>query len=512
MTWLKASLAMLAISTGCATTPSLAAEKWLKAETKHFTVYSAGSREQLERFALQLEKFDSVLRRLTGARADEQPLRLPIYVLAGAENVANLTSDKSRSIAGFYRTSKYGSFAVANRARGLDKFDLRGDVVLQHEYAHHFMFRNFAFAYPAWYVEGFAEFVATTDFLADGSWTVGKPPLYRAYGLVLGRDLPIERLLFGRTSGMPRDLTDIYYGRAWALVHMLRNDKSRVGQLDTYLASLGKGVPEREAAKAFGDLAALDEALDRYLREKRIAIVKGSAQLPYASDLSIRELDPVDSQLVMLGLQRRSGKDPEKTRAQLRSLADAHPSRANVWLELALAEQDRAEAADADKAKPERLAGLAAAGTAVDKALAADPKHGRANLLKAELIMASLDNAGNDDEREWKRARGHIAKANRADVLDPAPLFTWHESFVRQGLEPDKTASDGLALAFSLAPEATDLRIGYAFDLARQKRFDEAFKVVEFVVRDPHNAEQGNAVIEQLRTMRDRQTNDAPSD
>ena len=499
MLW-KRLLVALAGLAGFAAQPSIAAEKWLKAETKHFIIYSAGNRDQLQKFAIQLEKFDAVLRRLTRSPQDEEPLRLPIYVLASAESVASLTSDKSRSIAGFYRTSKYGSFAVANREKGTNKFDLRGDTVLQHEYAHHFMFRNFAYAYPAWYVEGFAEFVATTEFAADGTWTVGKPPLYRAYGLILGRDLPIEKLLFGGTSGMPRDLADIYYGRAWTLVHMLRNDKARAGQLDTYLSSLGKGLPEREAAKAFGDLAALDQSLDRYLKEKRIAVINGSGQLPYAPDLTIKELDPVDSQLVALGLRRRTGKEPDKTRDQLRALATANPSRANAWFELALAQQELSEAQEAVAL---RIGGLAATEAAVDRALAIDAKHGRANLLKAELMMHWLDRENRSDAEEWKRARGYIAKANRADVLDPAPLFTWYDSFLRQGAEPDKLASDGLALAFSLAPEAPDLRIGYAFDLARQKRFDEAFKVVEFVVRDPHNAEQGNAVIEQLKAMRD---------
>jgi len=509
MAWGKPLLIALAIIAGFAAQPSIAAEKWLKAETKHFIIYSGGSREQLQKFAIQLEKFDAILRRLTGSPPDEQPLRLPIYVLASAESVSSLTSDKSRSVAGFYRTSKYGSFAVANRARGTDKFDLKGDVVLQHEYAHHFMFRNFAYAYPAWYVEGFAEFVATTEISADGTWTVGKPPLYRAYGLVLGRDLPIEKLLFSRPYGMQRDLVDIYYGRAWTLVHMLRNDKARAGQLDTYLGSLGKGVPEREAAKAFGDLAALDQSLDRYLKEKHIAIVKGSAQLPYASELTIQELDPVDSQLVALGLRRRTGKEPDKTRDQLRALATANPSRASAWLELALAEQDLSAP---DEVVATRIVRLAAAEAAVDRALSADPRHGRANLLKAELMMSWLDRENQTGDDAWKRVRAYIAKANRADVLDPAPLFTWYDSFQRQGVAPDKLASDGLALAFSLAPEATDLRIGYAYDLARQKRFDEAFKLVEVVVRDPHNAEQGNAVLDQLKAMRDgRDGDDEPS-
>lgn len=476
------------------------AEKWLKAETKHFIIYSAGSRSQLEDFSRKIEKFDAVLRVLTDTKSDDQPLPLPIYVLATSESVSSLADDKRRSIAGFYRPWKYGSFAVANRERGTDKFDLKGDTVLQHEYAHHFMFRNFAYAYPAWFVEGFAEFVATAEFAADETWTVGKPPLHRAHGLVLGRDLPIEKLLFGGTAGMPRDLADVYYGRSWLLVHMLRNDKARAGQLDTYLKALGNGIPEREAAKTFGDLAALDMQLDRYLNEKRITIVKGKGPLDYAKDLRVVELDPVDSQLVVLSLRRQAEKDLPRTRDQLRALASQAPTRAPVWLELALVEKELADGQGDIAAK---RAGWAQSEAVIDKALAADPTHGRANLLKAELLMDRLESDNQRSATAWRPVRTHITRANRADPLDPAPLFTWYDAAVRQGFQPDKLASDGLALAFSLAPEAIDLRVRYAWDLARQKQFDTAIRMIEFVVRDPHNAERGTELLARLRRMRD---------
>lgn len=152
-----AGLALLALTV--IARPAIAADKWLKAETKHFVIYSSGKREELERFARTTEKFDALMRLLTQAPANDEPLRLPIYVLANAEGVSALMNDKARTVAGFYRASKYGSFAVANRERATGKTDLKADAVLQHEYAHHFMFRNFAFAYPAWYIEGFAEFV-----------------------------------------------------------------------------------------------------------------------------------------------------------------------------------------------------------------------------------------------------------------------------------------------------------------------------------------------------------------
>lgn len=508
MTLRRALARIGTVAAALASPTAQAAEKWLVAKTEHFTIYSAGSRPQLELFARNMEKFDALLRLVTDTKPEEQPLRLPVYVLATAESVASIADDKRNITAGFYHPSKYGSFAVANRERGSDKFDLRGDTVLQHEYAHHFMFRNLAFAYPAWYIEGFAEFVATVDFASDGSWTVGKPPLYRAYGLLAGTDLPIEKLLFGGTAGMPSAMVEVYYGRAWLLVHLLRNDKARAGQLVAYLKALGNGIPEREAAKALGDLGVLDKQLDRYIKSK-LTYGKGTKPLAFSHELNISELDPVDSQLVSLSLRRQSGKDPAKTRDQLRSLAGQAAGRAPVWLELALIEKYLADGQDAIAGK---ISGWAAAEAAVDKALAADPKLGRANLLKAELLMRKLESDNQRSAVAWKPVRAYINRANRADTLDPAPLFTWYESFVRQGLEPDKLASDGLALAFSLAPEAVDLRVEYAWDLARQKQFDAAIRTIEFVVRDPHDAERGTELLAKLRQMRDEAAKPGASD
>lgn len=317
--------------------------------------------------------------------------------------------------------------------------------------------------------------------------------------MILGEDLPIERLLFGGTSGMSRSLTDVYYGRAWLLVHMLRNDKVRAGQLESYLRALGSGTPERQAAtKAFGDLAEVNKQLDRYRDQKRISIAKGAAPLAYAQDVRVTELDPIDSQLVMLSLRRRTDKDLSVTRDQLKALAAKTPGRASVWLELALVEQALAYQQEEIAGK---RAGWALAEAAVDKALAADPALGRANLVKAELLFERLQSENLRTAAAWKPVRTHITRANRADPLDPAPLFTWYDAIVAQGLKPDKLASDGLALAHSLAPEAIDLRVEYAWDLARQQKFDQAIKTIEFVVRDPHNAEQGERVLEALRKM-----------
>ena len=43
------------------------------------------------------------------------------------------------------------------------------DVILFHEYVHHFMLQHFSVAYPAWFVEGYAELFSNTRFERDGT-------------------------------------------------------------------------------------------------------------------------------------------------------------------------------------------------------------------------------------------------------------------------------------------------------------------------------------------------------
>lgn len=432
---------------------------------------------------------------------DGNPNRLTIYVVASQEGVAKIYGDKRAPVAGFYHASKFGSYAVVNRETTDDKFELAGETVLFHEYAHHFMFRHFAYAYPLWYSEGFAEYVANTSFDSSGRWTLGNPPLYRAYSILEAKPIPIETLLFGTLHGLDAEQMDTFYGEAWLLTYLLQNDLARKGQLAAYLRAIASGTPERKAAVAiFGDLNVLEREMNS-VKEKRLTSFKSKEPLAFDHSLKISKIDDVSSQLITLELQRRSSEAMSKVPDDLLGLTQKHPDRADVWLELALTQQAIAE----ESKKPdESTEARRAAGTAVDKALAIDPQMGRANSLRAELMIDGLKSLGNANAEEWKAVRHYIALANAADNDDPIPLFLYYDSFIAQGIEPNALAREGLFKAFSMEPEAKDLRIECAFDLANCGLYDDAVKLVELVARDPHDPAQGEAVLKQLQDMRDR--------
>lgn len=479
-----------------ASASSAAGGKWLRAESRHFVIYSSGSSQELQLFGANLERFNALLRLKFNVPEDENPNKLVVYFLAGQESVGQLV----KNAAGFYSPDSEGTFAVANRDRKSEKTDLSGMEVLFHEYAHHFMFRNFSYPYPAWYVEGFAEYYATVEFKKDETWAMGKPPYYRAYGLIAGAHMSVDKILFGAPNPRDAELADIYYGRAWLLVHMLTTKPEYKGKLTAYFAAIRAGKTEQEAAvQVFGDLHTFDQALDHYL-DGKLTFWSTKVPLVANTEMTVSEVDPIAGQLIILRLYRMGERDPARTRAALRTLAKANPQRADVWYELAMAERiTTKDASKADEALAEKQAE-----TASDQALAADPKHVRANVLKADILMHRLQDAGDVQPADWSKARAYLVKANAGAVNDPLVLMEWYESFELQNRAPTKLAQDALARAFELQPELPELRVKFAFDLARQGRFDEAIRLVEFLAHDPHDSENGKKLLKTLQDMKAR--------
>ena len=87
-----------------------------------------------------------------------------------------------------------------------DKNDLSANAVLQHEYAHHFMFSSWpGAAFPSWFIEGFAEFHATAVVDTDGGVVLGAPPQYRAQSILNGNWLPLDKLLVAEPAKLRND-------------------------------------------------------------------------------------------------------------------------------------------------------------------------------------------------------------------------------------------------------------------------------------------------------------------
>ncbi len=477
--------------------------EWHEARTERFIVYSDSSVASTREFAEKLARFDLALRSLqtlpeTGPVSDSE--RVTVFRFGDTSDIARIYGDASSGVAGFYVPRAGGSSAFVpareriKRTKGassIDRIELDSQTVLFHEYAHHFMFQYFPAAYPGWYIEGFAELYSTVDFKDDGSFHLGNPPQAR------GDELFDNRYFVGNLLSDRRpDGEDFYnrYSLGWLLSHYLTFEPSREGQLVRFLKAVNAGKTNEQAAReVFGDFRKLDADMRRYLAGRLPgALVKpGHYRAPV---VTIRTLDAAEEatmrprmRLARTANKRQARDIAADARASLRD----HPGSLPILLTLAEAELAAGQHAEA--------------ATAADRALAMDPSAHRALLVRG---MAAIE-AGAADPTKFAEARSWLAKAQRADRNDPAPLLQNYLSYYKAGGAIPENALIGLERAYEKAPFDDDLRLILVRQLLRENKGKIAGSLLAPLALSPHESRHARALREVLDLVEANQIADA---
>jgi len=450
-----------------------AAAAWFEARSSHFIIYSEQKPSELQRYAEDLERFDRAVRTLgdTPDPALSDNGKLVIYVLENADAVSKLVGRPH--VAGFYTVRPSGARAFANHGRHVDEWDLSAQSVFFHEYLHHLTFMNSSLALPGWLTEGMAEFFSTAEIRKDGSMLIGRPPLHRAYGLLVEGGLSIDRLVGAET---PRTWgeEDQLYGRGWLLTHLLTFERERRGQLTSYIAAIQKGTPPLEAARsAFGDLKKLDRDMGRYLEQRRLQARIIPAATINPGPITVRPLSAANSAVLATVIRTERGvgaKDAASVLAEAQKVAKQFPDDPAVLAELAEAQQD----ADQN----------AAAIATADKVLAREPRSSKALVVKARAMLAEA--YANPAKADWRAIRADISRANKLDPDHAEPLMMFYETYLAQGLRPTTNSIDGLAYAQMLLPQSEKLRILLVRQRLLDGDFEDAARLYTPIAYDPH--------------------------
>lgn len=456
--------------------PGVARADWYEASSKHFVVYSDQRPERLQQFATELERFDHAVRRF-GAWKDDAvaaPNRVTVYVVDDRATVTKLIGDKF--VAGFYKPRAGGSMAVVPRRLGSGgATDLDSQGILFHEYAHHLMWSIAPHSvHPSWFIEGFAEVFATADFDKDGAVRIGTPPLYRAYSIMSGNNLPIDKMLVADTLKLDREQRSALYGRGWLLTHYTMIANKRRDQLTAYLRAMNEGKKSLEAAQAFGDLGKFDAELERYKRGKLIGYRVAAAEAGQIS-VTLRKLTPGEAATMDVRIRSKNGVNSRTAPGvyeEARKAAAPYPDDPGAQIVLAEAAYDARD--------------LTAAGAAADRAIAANPKAVDAWLYKAMVRMAVARQAGDKSKETQAEIRKIIARGNRIEPDDPKLLTLYFRSFVDFGSAPSENAKAGLARAFELAPQDVGLRFNTAQMFLRDGKKAEARAMLAPLAYSPH--------------------------
>lgn len=477
--------------------PSIAHAEWRRAVSRHFVIYSQGSASELKQSATALERYDQLLRLMSITKPDEDSAPLTVFMMTDADHVGDLVNQ--HGAAGFYTVGPLGPVAVGSRIADYNAFDseFTSQVVLFHEYAHHYMLQNYTAAYPGWFVEGYAELLGATTFGPDGSAYVGNVAKYRLADLHSDNPIPIRDLLSDDPDARKGRAVYAFYSEAWLLTHYLVFNDTRSPQLHRYLSLVGNGMrPIDAATQAFGDLSKLVSEYNAYRNSPGLPGLHISQKnAPSIGEIRIDALDSAAQALVwdrLLYMRNLRGDEAATGSADLLKRAIAAPKDADtldlLW-RFQLASND-----------------TTAADKTVDALLALQPKNAQALLGKGQVTMRKLENAKDYSAAKWAAARQYVVSANEAQTGDPAILYAYYQSFVRAQLPPSQAAKLGLLRAFELEPQSNAFRLTLAGSLIGDRRYSEArivLKPAAFSVHDTGSAGWAQKMLGTIDKLKD---------
>ncbi len=465
------------------------AGRWWRAESPGFVVYSTASETRVRRLVGELEAFDALLRRLTQSTEERSPTRLEIYLFTGPGQFDEAWPGITRMARGLYlaRTDIIAAYAIYRDSYGLEAQD-----VLFHEYAHHFMYQHFSNVYPTWYVEGFAEFVATAEF-DDDRIVLGRASRARA-GWLFDSWLPMERLIEGRPSD-PEDLAR-FYAQAWLFTHYLVNTEGGMDQFRAYARALRMGSPPAVAFReGFGMRPAeMQTVLRQYLRGNPHALALTRPAEVQSQGVTLARLPASADDLLPLTTRvRRGSLEGEAAAEALQRVRSRVGAPRDDFATLALAETEAT------------IGDVAAARALLEAYTAASPTDvqghywtGFTYLREAREAHALGDAAARD--ALYLQARRHFSRAYRIDSNHVPTLYRYVETYSCATMD-DATRENtlnALLLARQLAPQIAEITFYAADWLLAAGRADEAIPMLRLIAYDPHGGPSADRAKEKL--------------
>lgn len=452
--------------------------EWREVETAHFRIFGEANEKELVRYAERLEGVHYLMKIATGLRDDRQVVKVRVFYVADQDTLHRVMgAPAGSSIAGVYKPGIEGPVAIVPRETGGGS-DFSSQVVLFHEYGHHFMLQYQAVAYPPWYVEGWAELVSTASFERKGAITFGKAANHRQWEIRETDWIPLEELMARPAKGKKSARSsENFYGQSWLLTHYLTLSDKRPGQLRAYLVALNSGKSDAEAFTAFGDMRQLEREFRAYGRAGNFAYKAPPLPPEVLKVERTRVLRPGEGAVVEKMLRQRFHLDDEeraKLIADVEALRPSFPGEVEIDLLLAALHE---EAED-----------WTAMAAAAKRARASDPTSARAMAMFGVAELQRLDAARVTDPDAYARARAPLAEAVTAAPDDPFVLANFYYSYGMAGERADEAARLMLVKASDLAPQDQGLRINAAQVLIARGDLRGALRRLLPVANGPHES------------------------
>ncbi|MCY3821726.1 MAG: tetratricopeptide repeat protein [Gammaproteobacteria bacterium] len=299
--------------------------------------------------------------------------------------------------------SSISRYTLAFGPDGLRGYD-SGALTAFHEYSHYLMQNNRQMNYPAWWEEGYANFLSTM-YAQDDGVVVGHVPPIRRRQMVRSRpsleELFDDRIVF---DWKRRDLEGVYL-KAWLLVHMLQLGHlsglppfhERVPEM---LAKIDAGESTRVAVEtSLGvDLPALERTLNAYTR--RISLPKRTVvvDVEHETPMDVQPLTVAEARHALANAAAAAGNVRHAARL-FQHVLDGNPDDIDALVGLSGTTTD-----------PEHSLETA------ERALALDAEHPGANIRMAELNVTRCSQASRDACLSvWRESAEFYRRAVRND-------------------------------------------------------------------------------------------------
>jgi len=470
--------------------------EWRRAESPNFILHGDLSESALRERILLLEDFDRLLRTLTPGQEEPALNRLHVYIFPNRAPLGVVRPGIPAGIAGFYMASDDGILAM------IDGTNLEaGNEILFHEYAHHFMRQNYALPYPAWYVEGFAEYFSTARFTTR-KIDIGQFSRGRVASIVgTAQWLPMERMLSGGPMNLGREQMSAYYAQAWLMTHYFYSTPERQAVL-TRLIAAQRGASPVEALRSATGLTpeAFTRELRTYIGRGSIAyrqMERGTPATP--ATVTITMLPRSARELMAYEAALRVGVGEEQAPAylqQVRAIAARFPDDP-----LAMRVQAHIELRHGDAAVADRL---------LDRLLVTSANDAELLYLKGMRWLLA-EESDNPPENAGRTARQWFGRAQRADPNHWQTLYRYAQSLRGEPAFMSENTRNAMLLANQLAPQVHSITMNAASLLISRREYAQAIVLLTPLTGDPHNTGLASAARQMVERAQNAMRAAAPA-
>lgn len=478
--------------------PAAGHATWREASTPHFLIYSQGSEKSLKQRAERLEAVHYLMLLADGLTEEPHPYKVRVYVVPDTKTVQRMMTNPSDQVAGFYQPRTEGSVAFTPETTFDYDQSFSTQVVLFHEYGHHFMLQNFPAAYPAWFIEGRAELISTASFEKPGVITYGKAASHRSGELTY--ESFSASAMVGAVPKEKAGSSEISYGGSWLVAHYLTFSPSRKGQLAKYLQAFNNGASMGDAAKVFGDPKQFDRDVGAYLRSANFSYRQVPIPATISQNIALRILPDDEATMLPLAMEftKTMPKDAAKAfTARIATAAAQFPDSAFAQQLLAESQLDIGDV-DAALKTTAHLVAIA-------------PQSARAHYFRGAALLAKAEAATEGRGPAVSVARREIVAANKLDPDDPLPLIAYYHSYGAAGMAAPDIAVDGLARAYQIAPQNTGLRLNYVRTLIDRGNKAQAVATLKPLAYSAHGGSLAKIAQRMIDRLEGREAGD-PND